>query len=145
MSVIIQVEILSFVYQWFHKLTPSFFADYFKPISSLHPYLILYTRQSNMITCSYIQYGLRSHCFSGAKLCSSLPLDVKWITPVSRFRRNVKSSMIDRYNKETRRFGNNPFVSQGSFPKRLVSFYIRNISTFWTQLSSHSNSKCYTA
>ena len=48
------------------------------------------------------QYGLRSLCFSGAKLCS-LPLDihVKQITPFSRFRQNVKNSMIDRYNKDT--------------------------------------------
>lgn len=28
----------SFVYQWFHQITPSCFSDYFKPISSLHSY-----------------------------------------------------------------------------------------------------------
>lgn len=47
------------------------------------------------------QYGLRSLSFSGAKLWNSLPLDVKQITPFSRFQQNVKNSMIDRYNKDT--------------------------------------------
>ena len=99
---IIYVEIVSF-HQWFHKLTPSCFADYFKPASSLHLY---YTRQSNndnlfLNQVQTIQYGLRSLCFSGAKLWNSLPLDVKQITPFSRFRQNVNISMIDRYNKDT--------------------------------------------
>ena len=100
---IIHVEIISFVYHWFHKLTPSCFADYLKPISSVHPY---YTRQSNndnlfLNQVQTTQYGLRSLCFSGAKLWNSLPLDIKQITPFSRFRQNVKNSMIDRYNKDT--------------------------------------------
>ena len=40
---IIHSELLSFVYQWFHKLVPSCFSDFFKPISSIHEYP---TRQS---------------------------------------------------------------------------------------------------
>ena len=100
---IIHVEIISFVYQWFHKLTPSCFADYFKPISFVHPY---YTHQSNndnlfLNQVQTSQYGLRSLCFFGAKLWKSLPLDIKQITPFSRFRQNVKNSVIDRYNKDT--------------------------------------------
>ena len=35
---IIHFETLSFVYQWFHKMTPSCFSDYFKSISSVHSY-----------------------------------------------------------------------------------------------------------
>ena len=78
---IIHVEIISFVYQWFHKLTPSCFADYFKPISFVHPY---YTRQSNndnlflnQLQVQTSQYGLRSLFFFGAKLWNSLPFDKK--------------------------------------------------------------------
>ena len=33
-----------------------------------------------------------------------MPLDVKGITPFSRFRQNVKNSMIDRYKKDTDNF-----------------------------------------
>jgi len=106
---IIHVEIIYFVYQWFHKVThkvtPSCFADYFKRISSVHPY---YTRQSNndnlfLNQVQTTQYGLRSLCFSnsGAKLWKSLPLDIKQITSFSRFRQNDKNTMFDRYNKDT--------------------------------------------
>ena len=33
---IIHLEILSFIYEWFHKIRPSCFADSFKPLSSVH-------------------------------------------------------------------------------------------------------------
>ena len=32
----IHLEILCFVYQWYHKLSPSCFVDYFNPVSSIH-------------------------------------------------------------------------------------------------------------
>ena len=35
-SDIIHLEILSFVYQWYHKLSPSCFVNYFNPVSSIH-------------------------------------------------------------------------------------------------------------
>ena len=62
-----------------------------------------------MITCfktrsrphNMDQYGLRSLSFSGAKLWISLPPDGKQITPFSRFRQDVKNSVIDKYNKGT--------------------------------------------
>ena len=100
---IIHVEIISFVYQWYLKLTPSCIADYFKQISSVHPY---YTRQSNnehlfVNQVKTSQHGLRSFCFSGAKLWNSLSLDVKQIPPFSRFRQKIKNSMTDRYDKDT--------------------------------------------
>ena len=40
---IIHLEILSFVCQWSHKITPTCFTNYFMSISSVHSY---YTRQS---------------------------------------------------------------------------------------------------
>ena len=39
------LEILSFVYQWYHKLSPSCFVNYFNPVSSIHSYN---TRQSQI-------------------------------------------------------------------------------------------------
>ena len=44
-SDIIHLEILSFVYQWYHKISPSCFANYFNPVSSIHSYN---TRQSQI-------------------------------------------------------------------------------------------------
>ena len=37
-SDIIHLEILPFVYQWYHKLSPSCFVNYFNPVSSIHSY-----------------------------------------------------------------------------------------------------------
>ena len=37
-SDIIHLEILAFVYQWYHKLRPSCFVNYFNPVSSIHSY-----------------------------------------------------------------------------------------------------------
>ena len=48
-SDMIHLEILSFVYQWCHKLSLSCFVNYFNPVSSIHSYN---TRQSLMIICS---------------------------------------------------------------------------------------------
>ena len=44
-SDISHLEILSFVYQWYHKLSPSCFVNYFNPVSSIHSYN---TRQSQI-------------------------------------------------------------------------------------------------
>ena len=44
-SDISHLEILTFVYQWYHKLSPSCFVNYFNPVSSIHSYN---TRQSQI-------------------------------------------------------------------------------------------------
>ena len=36
LRVFLCLEILSFVYQWYHKLSPSGFVDFFNPVSSIH-------------------------------------------------------------------------------------------------------------
>ena len=46
-SDIIHLEILSFVYQWYHKLNHSCFVNYFNLVSSIHSYN---TRQSQIDT-----------------------------------------------------------------------------------------------
>ena len=79
---------------------PSCFADYFKPISSVHSY---YTRQPlnedlfvNPVQTT--QYGIRSLRYTGTYRWNSLPINVKQITPFSIFRQNIKNSLIDVYN-----------------------------------------------
>lgn len=95
-SDIIHLEILSFVYQWSHKLTNTCFTDYFKPISSVHSY---YTRQSlneNLFvnTANTTQYGIRSLRYNGTTLWNSLPIDVKQIIPFFRFRQNINGKRL---------------------------------------------------
>ena len=97
---IIHSEILSFVYQWFHKLVPSCFFDFFKPISSIHEYPTRQSLNENLFIKSIrtTQYGIRSLHYTGSNLWNSLPITIKQITPFSRFRKTLKKYIIDSYN-----------------------------------------------
>ena len=99
--VIIHFEILSFVfYQWFHKMTPSCFSDYFKAISSVYSYSTRQSLNEDLFVNSVqtTQYGIRSLRYTGTNLWNSLSVNIKLITPFSRFRQTIKNSMIDGYN-----------------------------------------------
>ena len=83
----IHLEIISFVYQWSHKITPSCFTDYFKPISSVHSY---YTRQSlnkNLFVnpVQTTQCGICSLRYTGASLWNSFPTNVNKSLPLLDF------------------------------------------------------------
>ena len=79
---IIHSEILSFVYQWFHKLTPSCIFDLFKSISSVNNYSTRLALNENLFRKSVraTQYGIRSlHC-TDFSLWNSPPITIKQIT-----------------------------------------------------------------
>ena len=63
-------EILSFVYQWYHKLSPSYFVNYFNPISSINSYNARQSQITNLFVKSVhaTQYGIRSLSYTGLKL-----------------------------------------------------------------------------
>ena len=69
-SDIIHLEILSFVYQWYHKLSPSCFVNYFNPVSSIHSYNTRQSQIDNLFVKSVdtTQYGIRSLSYTGPKL-----------------------------------------------------------------------------
>ena len=99
-SDIIHLEILSFVYQWYHKLSPSSFVNYFNPVSSIHSY---HTRQSQIDNLFFksvytTQYGILSLSYTGQKLWNCLSIDVKKDKPFSSFRQYIKNSVIDGFN-----------------------------------------------
>ena len=91
---IIHSEILSFVYQWFYKLVPSCFLDFFKPISSTHEYPTRQSRNENLFIKSIrtTQYGIRSLHYTGSNFWNSLPIIIMLITPFSRFRKTLKKN-----------------------------------------------------
>ena len=99
-SDIIHLEILSFVYQWYHKLRPSCFVNYFNPVSSIHSYNTRHSQIDNLFVKSVhaTQYGIPSLSYTGPKLWNSLSIDVKKIKPFSSFRQHIKNSVIDGYN-----------------------------------------------
>ena len=99
-SNIIHLEILSFVYQWYHKLSPSCFVHYFNPLSSIHSYNTRQWKIDNLLfKCVHTtQYSIRSLNYTGPKLWNSLSIDVKKMKPFSSFRQYIKNSVIDGYN-----------------------------------------------
>ena len=76
-SDIIHLEILSFVYQWYHKLSPSCFVNYFNPVSSIHSYNTRQSQIDNLFVKSVhtTEYGIRSLSYTGPKLWNSLSID----------------------------------------------------------------------
>ena len=90
----------NFVYQWYHKLSPSCFVNYFNPVSSIHSYNTRQSKSDNLFVKSVhtTQYDIRSLSYTGPKLWNSLSIDVKKIKPFSSFRQYIKNSVIDGYN-----------------------------------------------
>ena len=74
-SDIIHLEVLSFVYQWYHKLSSSCF------VSSIHSYNTSQSKIDNLFVKSVhtTQYGIRSLSYTSPKLWNSLSTDVKKI------------------------------------------------------------------
>ena len=99
-SNIIHLEILSFVYQWYHKLSPSCFVNYFNPVSSIHSYNTRQSKIDNLLVKSVHtnQYGIPSLNYTGPKLWNTLSIDVKKMKPFSSFRQYIKNSVVDGYN-----------------------------------------------
>ena len=100
-SDVIHLEILSFVYQWYHKLSRSCFVNYFSPVSSIiHSYNTRQSQVDNLFVKSVhtTQYGIRSLSYTGPKLWNSLSINVKKIKPFSSFCRYIKNSVSDSYN-----------------------------------------------
>ena len=50
----IHLEIPSSVYQWYHKLSPSCFVNYFSPVSSIHSYNACQSQVDNLFVKSVI-------------------------------------------------------------------------------------------
>ena len=99
-SDIIHLEILSFVYQWYHRLSPSCFVNYFSPVSSIYSYNTRQSQIDNLFVKSVhtTQYGIRSLSYTSPKLWNSLSVAVKKIKLFSSFRQYIKNSVIDGYN-----------------------------------------------
>ena len=96
-SDMIHLEILSFVYQWCHKLSLSCFVNYFNPVSSIHSYN---THQSLMIIClSNLFIPLNTAFVLSVTLVQNFGiLYLSKIKPFSSFCQYIKNSVIDGYN-----------------------------------------------
>ena len=96
---VIELQILSFVYQWSHRLLTPCFSEYFKFTSSVHSYS---TRQSSnrdlyLASLNTTQYGLRSLKLTVPRLWNSLPTSLTTSNSLRIFRKTLKNSMLNSY------------------------------------------------
>ena len=82
------LQVVSFVYECVNGLSPSYFGDYFKTLSSTHA---MGTHQATMGNLflqrrNTDQYGIRSVQYSGVKLWNSVPAKIRVSTSVTKFK-----------------------------------------------------------
>ena len=97
---VIELHILSFVYQWSHRLLPPCFSENFKFTSSVHSYSTRQSSNRNLYLASVntTQYGLRSLKFTGPRLWNSLPTSLTTSNSLRIFRKTLKNSMLNCYS-----------------------------------------------
>ena len=99
---LIEFQILSFVYQWSHKLLPSCFNEYFKFTSSVHSHSTRQSCNGNLyvvsVNTTQLQYGLRSLKFAGPRLWNSLPTCITNTSSLTIFRKTLKTSILNYYS-----------------------------------------------
>ena len=97
---VIKSQILSFVYQWSHRLLPPCFNAYFKFTSFVHSYSTRQSCKSNLYVAAVktTQYGLRSLKFIGPRLWNSLSSSIINSKSLKIFRKTLKNSIINNYS-----------------------------------------------
>ena len=99
---IFQLQLLSFMYDCYHGLVPSYFSSYFTPVASMHHYDTraasrgdLFLQRKNTFI-----YGIRSIQYSGARLWNTLPAPIRDSQSVSVFRSQVKALFLSHYMED---------------------------------------------
>ena len=87
-----QLHVASFVYECTNNTVPVYFGNYFTRFNTIRR---IGTRQSMKnklyaVSCNTTQYGLRSIHYSGVRLWSSLPMEIKDSNTLSNFKRKLK-------------------------------------------------------
>ena len=97
---VIELQILSFVYQWSLRLLPPCISEYFKFTSSVHSYSTRQSCNRNIYVASVntTQYGQRSLKFSGPLLWNSLPANITNSNSLRIFRKTLKNTMLNCYS-----------------------------------------------
>ena len=90
------LKIVKPFYECVNGLSPSYFCDYFKKLSSTHA---IGTRQATMGNlflqrCNTDQYDIRSIQYSGVKLWNCVPAEIRLSTSVTKFRSELKKYYI---------------------------------------------------
>ena len=93
-------QVVSFVYECVNGLSPSYFCDDFKTLSSTHAIGIRQATMGNLFLQrrNTDQYGIRSVQYSGVKLWNSVPAKIRLSTSIAKFRSELKRYYISFYS-----------------------------------------------
>ena len=94
-----KLSISSFVYECHKNLAPSHFADYFTQISAIPSYNTRGAARGDyfIVRKNTLVYGIRSICFSGAKIWNDIPPEIRDSPSVWNFRKRLKKLLSDSY------------------------------------------------
>ena len=94
---VIELQVLSFVYQWSRGLLPPCFSECFKFTYFVHSYSTRQSCKRNLYVASVntTQYGLRSLKFTGPRLWNSLPISIINSNSLGIFRKTLKNSILN--------------------------------------------------
>ena len=93
------LQAVSFVCGCVNGLSPSYFCDYFKKLSSAHAIGTRQAKLGNLFLQRHNtdQYGIRSIQYSGVKLWNSVPAEIRLSASVTKFRSEFKKYYITFY------------------------------------------------
>ena len=101
---IFQLQLLSFMYDCYHGLAPSYFSSYFTPVVSMHHYGTRAASRGDLFLQrkNTFSYGIRSiqYRYSGARLWNTLPAPIRDSQSVSVFRLQVKALFLSHYMED---------------------------------------------
>ena len=99
---IFQLQLLSFMYDCYHGLAPSYFSSYFTPVVDMHHFDTHAASRCDLflsIKNTFI-YGMRSIQYSGARLWNTLPALIRDLQSASVFRSQVKALLLSHYMED---------------------------------------------
>ncbi len=93
------LELIRFMYKFYHNLLPPAFSLYFTKIETISPYNTRLASNHNFrLPAVNRNYGLKSQSYTGIKLWSQIPTDAKFIN-YSNFKTFSFNHMLSRYNE----------------------------------------------
>ena len=108
----ITMHIVSFVYECVYNLSPACFSNYFTWIKNVHSFSTRQSKRGDLFAlhCNTTQYGHRSFHYSGVRLWTSLPTDMRNSVSFSIFRSKIKSYFLSKYNTTLYIYSKNPYI-----------------------------------
>ena len=101
LSEIFELRLLTFVFDSVNKTSPGCFHDFFLFSSSVYQYYTRHASQGDLYMSrkNSLQYGLKSIRYLGAKLWSTLPVEIRNAPSKISFKTRLKIHLLEKVNR----------------------------------------------